>query len=102
EALGQRALRHKGRRSVMPTARMHADELEIDASLVRRLLVEQFPAWADRPLSRIEPAGTDNAIFRLGDGLSVRLARRDGPTQPGGKELEWLPKLAPVLPLEVP
>jgi aminoglycoside phosphotransferase (APT) family kinase protein len=86
----------------MPKQRMHADELEIDAPLVRRLLVEQFPEWADRPLSGIEPAGTENAIFRLGDGLSVRLARRHGPTEPGGKELDWLPKLAPVLPLEVP
>jgi aminoglycoside phosphotransferase (APT) family kinase protein len=86
----------------MPDARMHADELEIDAPLVRRLLAEQFPQWANRPLSRIEPAGTENAIFRLGDGLSVRLARRHGPTEPGGKELDWLPKLAPVLPFEVP
>src|SRR5262245_16806266 len=86
----------------MPNTRMHADELEIDAPLVRRLLAEQFPQWADRPLSRIEPAGTDNAIFRLGDRLSVRLARRRGPTEPGGKELEWLPKLARVLLLEVP
>jgi aminoglycoside phosphotransferase (APT) family kinase protein len=90
------------RPSVVPNVRMHADELEIDASLVRRLLVAQFPEWADRPLSRIEPAGTDNAIFRLGDGLSVRLARRHGATKPGGKEVDWLPELAPVLPLEIP
>src|SRR5262249_57347259 len=86
----------------MPNTRMHADELEIDAPLVRRLLAEQFPQWADRPLSRIEPAGTVNAIFRLGDRLSVRLARRHGPTEPGGKDLDWLPKLAPLLPVEVP
>jgi aminoglycoside phosphotransferase (APT) family kinase protein len=83
-------------------ARMHADELELDAALVRRLLAEQFAQWADLPLARVEPSGTDNAIFRLGDELSVRLARRRGPTQPGGKELEWLPRLAPLLPLEIP
>src|SRR5262249_14761829 len=82
--------------------RMHADELEIDPWLVRRLLVEQFPEWADRPLTPVEPTGTENAIFRLGDGLSVRIARRHGPTEPGGKGLEWLPKLPPLLPLEVP
>ena len=29
-----------------------------------------------------------------GDELSVRLPRADGPTEPGGKEAEWLPKLA--------
>jgi aminoglycoside phosphotransferase (APT) family kinase protein len=81
---------------------MHADELAIDPALVRRLLTQQFPDWADLPLSRVEPAGTVNAIFRLGDDLSVRLARRNGPTGPGGKEAEWLPALAPALPLEVP
>jgi aminoglycoside phosphotransferase (APT) family kinase protein len=81
---------------------MHADELAIDEALVRRLLTEQFPDWADLPVSRVEPAGTVNAIFRLGDELSVRLARRDGPTEPGGKEPEWLPRLASTLPLEVP
>ncbi len=81
---------------------MHADELEMDEALVRRLLAEQFPEWADLPLSRVEPAGTVNAIFRLGDELSLRLRRREGPTEPGGKELDWLPRLAPSLPLEIP
>jgi aminoglycoside phosphotransferase (APT) family kinase protein len=81
---------------------MHIDELEIDEVLVRRLLASQFPEWADRPLNRVEPAGTVNAIFRLGDDLLLRLARRDGPTEPGGKEVDWLPALAPLLPLEIP
>jgi aminoglycoside phosphotransferase (APT) family kinase protein len=81
---------------------MHDDELELDEALVRGLLVEQFPEWAELPLRAVEPMGTDNAIFRLGDSLSVRLARRDGPTSPGGKELDWLPRLAPLLPVEIP
>jgi aminoglycoside phosphotransferase (APT) family kinase protein len=81
---------------------MHADELDLDEALVRRLLAEQLPEWAELPLQRIEPSGTVNAIFRLGDGLSVRLPRREGPTEPGGVELEWLPKLASRLPVEVP
>src|SRR5262249_6417583 len=42
------------------------------------------------------------AICRPGARLSVRLARRHGPTEPGGKELDWLPKLAPLLPVDVP
>jgi aminoglycoside phosphotransferase (APT) family kinase protein len=83
-------------------ARMHIDELEIDEVLVRRLLASQFPEWADRPLNRVEPAGTVNAIFRLGDDLLLRLARREGPTEPGGKEVDWLPALARLLPLEIP
>jgi aminoglycoside phosphotransferase (APT) family kinase protein len=84
------------------SVRMHADELAIDEALVRRLLDEQFPQWAALPLRRIEPSGTVNAIFRLGDRLSVRLPRRAGPTEPGGKEFDWLPRLAPLLPLEIP
>ena len=83
-------------------ARMHADELEIDEALVRRLLAAEFPPWADLPLSRVEPSGTVNAIFRLGDELALRLPRRRGPTEAGGKELDWLPRLAPQLPLEIP
>jgi len=81
---------------------MHADELEIDAALVRRLVAAQFPQWADLPLRRIEPSGTVNAIFRLGEELAVRLPRHEGPEAPGGKELEWLPRLAPQLPVDVP
>jgi len=81
---------------------MHGDELEIDEPLVRRLLADEFPEWAGLPLRRVEPAGTDNAIFRLGEELAVRLARRKGPTRSGGKEFDWLPRLAPLVPLEIP
>ncbi len=82
--------------------RMHVDELEIDEGLVHRLLAAQFPQWAGLPLRRVEPSGTVNAIFRLGDEYSVRLARREGPTAPGGREFVWLPKLAPLVPLVTP
>jgi aminoglycoside phosphotransferase (APT) family kinase protein len=81
---------------------MHEDELDLGEGLVGRLLAEQFPEWAGLSLRRIEPSGTDNAVFRLGDDLSVRLPRRHGPTERGSRELDWLPKLAPQLPLEIP
>ena len=84
------------------TTRMHTDELDIDEALVRRLLADQFPVWADLRLCLVEPIGTVNAVFRLGDALSVRLPRRDGPRQPGGKEFDWLPRLAPQLPFDIP
>ena len=84
----------------MPT--MHADEWKIDEPLVRRLLAGQFPKWADLPLRRVEPSGTVNAIFRLGEDLAVRLPRREGPTEPGSIEFDWLPRLAPQLPVEIP
>ena len=84
------------------TAGMHSDELELDEAIVRRLLGEQFPQWVDLPLRRIEPSGTVNAVFRLGEDLAVRLPRREGPTDPDRKELDWLPRLAPLLPVEIP
>jgi aminoglycoside phosphotransferase (APT) family kinase protein len=82
--------------------RMHADEVDTDASLVRRLLTTQFPQWADLRIERIESAGTDNAIYRLGDDMSVRLPRIVWAKGQIDKERRWLPKLAPLLPLAVP
>jgi aminoglycoside phosphotransferase (APT) family kinase protein len=83
---------------------MHADELETGEALVRRLLAAQFPEWAELPLEALPSGGTDNAIYRLGDELSVRLPRRRRDWASGSldNEFEWLPKLAPLLPLSVP
>jgi aminoglycoside phosphotransferase (APT) family kinase protein len=52
---------------------VHADEVATDAALVRRLLAAQFPDWADLPIERVPSAGTDNAIYRLGSDMAVRL-----------------------------
>jgi aminoglycoside phosphotransferase (APT) family kinase protein len=82
--------------------RVHDDELDIDKSLVRALLVEQFPQWAELPLTRIEPEGTVNVIHRLGDALSVRIPRRGGLTIEEDKESRWLPVLGPQLSVTVP
>ena len=54
---------------------MHDDEVTTDAALVARLVAEQFPDWAGLPVTPVEPWGTDNAIYRLGDELSVRMPR---------------------------
>ncbi len=81
---------------------MHADELDIDAALVRRLVASQFPQWASLAIEPARFFGTDNATFRLGEELAVRLPRRELNVEPLRKEREWLPKLAPLLPLEIP
>lgn len=88
---------------IVPASRMHADELETDEALVHRLLASQFPQWAGLPIEVLPRGGTDNAIYRLGDELSVRLPRRRD-WAPGSldKDFEWLPKLAPLLPFPVP
>ena len=82
--------------------KMHADEVDIDISLVARLLAGQFPQWADLPLSPVRSAGTDNAIYRLGNDLAVRLPRVVGATEQVDTEFLWLPRLAPHLPLAIP
>jgi aminoglycoside phosphotransferase (APT) family kinase protein len=74
----------------------------IDAALARRLLAAQFPQWADLPLERLEPGGSDHVIHRLGRELSVRLPRHEGAIGQAAKEARWLPRLAPYLPLAVP
>jgi aminoglycoside phosphotransferase (APT) family kinase protein len=81
---------------------MHADELETDALLVRRLLAAQFPEWAARAVARVPSAGTDNALYRLGEDLVVRLPRIHWAVGGVDKDLLLLPKLAPLLPVAVP
>ena len=81
---------------------MHAEELHTDAALVRRLLVGQFPHWADLPIERVLSSGTDNALYRLGDDMVVRLPRIHWAAGGVEKELHWIPKLAPLLPVALP
>jgi aminoglycoside phosphotransferase (APT) family kinase protein len=82
--------------------RMHVDEFEIDPTLVRRLVDTQFPQWADLSIEPVPFFGTDNAIYRLGAELAVRLPRREKNVETLEKELRWLPTLAPLLPVTVP
>jgi len=86
----------------LPSGKMHADEVKTDAALVRRLLAAQFPQWAGLPVRVFASAGSDNTIYRLGDDLAARLPRIAGATGQVEKELAWLPKFAPHLPLKVP
>lgn len=86
----------------MPAGKMHADEVETDVSLVGRLLAAQFPQWADLPIEPVPSAGTDNALYRLGDDMAVRLPRIHWAVGQVEKECQWLPKLAPHLPLAIP
>ena len=82
--------------------KMHDNEVEVPAHLVRRLLEEQFPEWAGLPLTRVPSYGTDNVLYRLGDELLVRLPKIDWATEQIPLEVELLPRLAPLLPVEIP
>ncbi|MDQ0760640.1 aminoglycoside phosphotransferase family protein [Streptomyces canus] len=84
------------------TTKMHADELDIDTELVSGLIADQFPRWGELPVTRVDSAGTDNAMYRLGDDMVVRLPRLPGGGYQVDFEQRWLPVLAPHLPLAVP
>jgi aminoglycoside phosphotransferase (APT) family kinase protein len=81
---------------------MHADELATDAGLVRRLLAEQFAEWADLPIEPVPSSGTDNALYRLGLDMVVRLPRIHWAVGGVDKDWRWLPRLAPLLPVAIP
>lgn len=85
----------------MPAEDMPSAEVDVGVDVVRTLLAEQFPDLAE--LELVELAyGWDNAIFRLGDDLTVRLPRRALAAQLVEHEQRWLPTLATRLPLPIP
>ncbi|MBX9246801.1 phosphotransferase, partial [Actinotalea ferrariae] len=79
----------------------HADA-EVTAELVDRLVRDQHPDLAGRPV-RLGARGWDNQLWRLGDDPAVRLPwATDAADALLLKEHAWVPGLAPLLPLPVP
>jgi aminoglycoside phosphotransferase (APT) family kinase protein len=78
------------------------DRADIDVALARRLVDNQFPQWADLPITDVDLGGWDNRTFRLGSALTVRLPTGSWYAQQVAKEQRWLPALAPQLPLPIP
>lgn len=76
--------------------------VEINASLVRRLIAAQFPQWANLPIKPVTFDGWDNRTFHLGAEMTVRLPSAEGYAAQVEKEHRWLPRLAPLLPLPIP
>lgn len=82
--------------------KLHDGEIDIDASLVGRLLAAQFSRWADRSIEVVESSGTDNVTFRLGADLAVRLPRMAWGAGQVEQDRQWLGRLAPHLPVAIP
>ena len=78
-----------------------AADRQIDADLVRALLRDQHADLADLDIAPAA-SGWDNAMFRLGEAMSVRLPRRAVAAELLENEQRWLPTLASRLPLPVP
>ncbi|WP_213813796.1 aminoglycoside phosphotransferase family protein [Glaciihabitans sp. dw_435] len=81
---------------------MSSDSIDVDVGLVRRLVANQFPYWADLPIRAVANDGWDNRTFRLGERMSVRVPSALGYGEQVQKEQRWLPVLGPQLPLPIP
>jgi len=67
---------------------MHANQLAVSPGTVRDLVGAQFPAWRHLTVRAVEPAGTVNAIFRIGDELVARFPLRPGSAASVRRRLE--------------
>ncbi|MEQ8299913.1 MAG: aminoglycoside phosphotransferase family protein [Hyphomonas sp.] len=76
-------------------------EVEITPDLLRLLLRDQHADLADLPI-RLLDAGWDNVMLRIGDDLLARMPRRAIAEDLLRNEQQWLPRLAPGLPLPIP
>jgi aminoglycoside phosphotransferase (APT) family kinase protein len=75
--------------------------ITVDAEQVRRLVDEQFPRWAGLPVQPVANGGWDNWTFHLGPGMLARLPSAAEYALAVDKEHQWLPALAPRLPLPI-
>ncbi len=82
--------------------KMHTDEVSVDDATVRSLLASQLPQWSEKSLERLPDSGTDNAIYRLGDDMGIRLPRIHWAVAQIAREFDWLGRLAPDLPVALP
>ncbi|KEQ24860.1 aminoglycoside phosphotransferase family protein [Paenibacillus tyrfis] len=76
--------------------------VDINVSLVEQLVSAQFPQWSHLRVKPVDLSGWDNRTFRLGHEMSVRLPSAEGYAAQVEKEQQWLPRLAPHLPLPIP
>jgi aminoglycoside phosphotransferase (APT) family kinase protein len=82
--------------------RLHADQVDIDESVARRLIAAQLPRYAKLPLHRVASGGTDNAVFRLGSALAMRMPLVESAVGSLLREVRWLPVVGSHVSLEVP
>jgi aminoglycoside phosphotransferase (APT) family kinase protein len=76
-------------------------DIEPSVELVRVLLQQQFPQWADLEVREVSSQGWDNRTFRLGTDLSVRLPSAEGYAPQVEREHRWLPYLGRALPTTI-
>lgn len=82
-------------------SRTPAAEIIVDSKMVAQLVASQCPEFANRPVELLGH-GWDNWLFQLGDHHVVRLPRRAVAVALLEHEIEFLPSLAPRLPIPIP
>ena len=76
-------------------------ELVVDEAFARRLISDRFPDVGTRSLTLLAE-GWDNAVWVAEDGWAFRFPQRELGVRGLARELDVLPRLAPLLPLAVP
>ena len=76
-------------------------DFTIDQPLVRALLAEQFPEL-DAASARLLGEGWDNSVWMVEERWAFRFPRREIAIPRVRRELDVLPRLAPLLPVPIP
>ena len=75
--------------------------MNIDITLVTKLIKKQFPQWQDLIIKPVAKSGWDNRTFHLGDEMVVRLPSNAEYAPQILKENHWLPILAKKLSCQI-
>jgi aminoglycoside phosphotransferase (APT) family kinase protein len=67
---------------------MHPGQLAVSPPLVRALVDEQFPRWRGLEIKAVNPSGTVNAIYRIGEGLAARFPLQASDAGQARRDLE--------------
>ena len=67
------------------------NNINIDVTLVQRLISMQFPEWVDLPIQPVQSSGWDNRTFYLGEHMVVRLPSSAYYAEQVIKEQHWQP-----------
>ena len=81
--------------------RLVADERVFGEGDIREILEFSRPELAGLSLTPVG-AGTDNRVYRLGEGLALRIPRTIDASRRLQKEVRWMPRVTQNLPLQCP
>jgi aminoglycoside phosphotransferase (APT) family kinase protein len=74
----------------------------ITLNLAHKLITEQFPEYANLPITSVVKQGHDNRTYRLGEEMLIRMPTTADYAEKVAIEQDLLPKLAPNLSINIP